>query len=161
MLGGMGDGTSTIIVIPSRLQVFLSRELFGWPFYSIILAIGQVCLLRSWVVGSFLTIRYFTDVERDELSNRIALWFEWAGQLPTVRDWRCILRSFRLLVSVVPVQACHLGSFPPLVLLRRRLPPDRTSLYQQELAPFTRCPFQRCDLVVRGGFCRWFRLLRS
>lgn len=42
MLGGGGGDMSTILVIPSRLQVFLSRELFGWPLYGIILAFGQV-----------------------------------------------------------------------------------------------------------------------
>ena len=48
MLGGHGgDSQSTIIVIPSRLQVFLSRELFGWPLYGLILAIGQVRFLLS------------------------------------------------------------------------------------------------------------------
>ena len=45
MIGGGGDYGSATIVIPSRLQVFLSRELFGWPIYGIILAFGQVCRL--------------------------------------------------------------------------------------------------------------------
>ena len=44
MIGG-GDSGSALIVIPSRLQVFLSRELLGWPLYGIILAFGQVCHL--------------------------------------------------------------------------------------------------------------------
>ena len=48
MIGGGGD-SSTILVIPSRLQVFLSRELFGWPLYSIILAFGQVRFPRLCV----------------------------------------------------------------------------------------------------------------
>ena len=29
-------------MIPSRLQVFMSREIFGWPLYGIIMAFGQV-----------------------------------------------------------------------------------------------------------------------
>ena len=46
--GGGGDGGGATLVIPSRLQVFLSRELFGWPLYSIIMAFGQV---RRFVLG--------------------------------------------------------------------------------------------------------------
>ena len=44
VIRGGGDPGSTTFVIPSRLQV-LSRELFGWSLYSIILAFGQVCHL--------------------------------------------------------------------------------------------------------------------
>jgi len=45
-MGGGGDAGGTTLVIPSRLQVFLSRELFGWLLYGIILAFGQVrCLI--------------------------------------------------------------------------------------------------------------------
>ena len=42
VIGGIGDPGGATFVIPSRLQVFLSRELFGWPLYGIILAFGQV-----------------------------------------------------------------------------------------------------------------------
>ena len=45
VLGGGGESGSATIVIPSRLQVFLSREIFGWPLYGIILAFAQVCRL--------------------------------------------------------------------------------------------------------------------
>ena len=45
MIGSGGEAGSATFVIPSRLQVFLSRELFGWPLYGIILALGQVCRL--------------------------------------------------------------------------------------------------------------------
>ena len=41
MLEG-GDSGGARLVIPSRLQVFMSRELFGWPLYGIILAFAQV-----------------------------------------------------------------------------------------------------------------------
>lgn len=45
MIGGGGDPGGATLVIPSRLQVFLSREVFGWPLYGLILAFGQVrCL---------------------------------------------------------------------------------------------------------------------
>jgi alpha-1,3-glucan synthase len=45
LVGGGGDSGGTRITIPSRPQVLLSRELFGWPLYGIILAFGQVCRL--------------------------------------------------------------------------------------------------------------------
>ena len=77
MVGGGGDYESSTVVIPSRLQVFLSRELFGWPLYGIILAFGQVCLGRAFYV--MVTTDHLTDVERDQLPNRIALWYERAG----------------------------------------------------------------------------------
>jgi len=77
MVGGGGDYEGATIVIPSRLQVFLSRELFGWPLYGIILAFGQVCLGRAFYV--MVTTDHSTDVERDQLPNRIAFWYERAG----------------------------------------------------------------------------------
>ena len=49
VFGGGGESGSATIVIPSRLQV-LSREIFGWPLYSIILAFGQVCLGHAFYV---------------------------------------------------------------------------------------------------------------
>ena len=45
VLGGGGEYGGATIVIPSRLQVFLSREIFGWPLYGITLAFAQVCCL--------------------------------------------------------------------------------------------------------------------
>jgi len=50
VLGGGGESGSATIVIPSRLQVFLSGEIFGWPLYGIILAFGQVCLGHAFYV---------------------------------------------------------------------------------------------------------------
>ena len=51
VIGGIGDPGGATFVIPSRLQVFLSRELFGWPLYGIILAFGQVCHLSVVRLG--------------------------------------------------------------------------------------------------------------
>jgi len=77
MVGGGGYYEGAKIVIPSRLRVSLSRELFGWPLYGIILAFGQVCLGRAFYV--VVITDHLTDVERDQLPNRIALWYERAG----------------------------------------------------------------------------------
>ena len=63
--GGGGDPGGAILVIPSRLQVFLSRELFGWPLYGIILALGQVRYYLVVCSGIFVTTDRSTDVERD------------------------------------------------------------------------------------------------
>ena len=102
MLGGQDDTASTIIVIPSRLQVFLSRELFGWPLYGIILAIGQVSVPPVVHSEYIVTIDCSADVERDQLPDRITLRFERGDHCCTVHHWRSLLRCFGLLVSSVP-----------------------------------------------------------
>lgn len=33
------------VVIMTGLQIAMSRELFGWPLYTIIIALGQVCFI--------------------------------------------------------------------------------------------------------------------
>ena len=133
VLGGGGDPGGARLVVPSRLQVFLSRELFGWPLYGIILAFGQVrcCLIVH--SGVVVTTGYFTDVERDQLSNRLALRCEHTVRSPTVHPWLGVFRFLGCLVLAVPFQVFGLGPFHSLVLLRRRLPSHRTSLHQRTL----------------------------
>ena len=63
--GGGGDPGGAILVIPLRLQVFLSRELFGWPLYGIILALRQVRYYLVVSSGIVVTTDHFTDFERD------------------------------------------------------------------------------------------------
>ena len=65
VLGGGGEYGGATIVIPSRLQVFLSRETFGWPLYGIILAFAQVCLSRALCV--MVTTDHLTDAECDQV----------------------------------------------------------------------------------------------
>jgi alpha-1,3-glucan synthase len=50
MMGG-GDLGGATIVIPSRLQVFLSRELLGWPLYVSSWRLHRYVILRSRVLG--------------------------------------------------------------------------------------------------------------
>ena len=100
MLGGHGDSASTIIIIPSRLQMFLSKELFDW-LYGIILAIGQVRFPPVVHSGYIVTIDRSADVERDQLPDRNALWFERGDQCYTLQRWRGLLRCFGRLVSSV------------------------------------------------------------
>ena len=157
MLGSHGD-SSTILVIPSRLQVFLGRELFGWPLYGIILAFGQVSFPLAFPSGRVVTINHLTDFERDRLPNRLAFWIQRGDECRSVYHWRGVLQC---LCRLVPLQAIHLGSFPSLVLLQRRLPPHQTSLHQQYFGPCTRHPLQYCDLVIFRGIRRWFRPLWS
>ena len=137
MIGGGGDAGGATLVIPSRLQVFLSRELFGWPLYGLILAFGQVCCLFSRMLGVDVMTDRFADVERDQLSNCIALWFERTDGHRTVHPWFSLLRVFGHLVPALPSQAFGLGPFRPLVLLRCRLPPHWASRHLQQLDPRT------------------------
>ena len=74
--GGGGDPGGATIYIPSRLQVFLSRELFGWLIYGIVLAFGQVRYLQIAYSKVVVTTDRFTDVERDQLPNCLARWFK-------------------------------------------------------------------------------------
>jgi hypothetical protein len=74
MISGGGDA-STVVAIPSRLQVFLSRGFFGWPLYSIILAFGQVGFPFFARPGCAVLIDHFTDVERDQLPDSLTFWF--------------------------------------------------------------------------------------
>ena len=132
MVGNGGDPGGATLVIPSRLQVFLSRELFGWPLYGLILAFGQVRWLFGCVFWVVTTDR-FADVERDQLSNRLALWFERTEGHRIVHPRLSLLRCFGCLVPALPSQAFGLGPFRSLVLLRRCLPPHRASLRHQQL----------------------------
>jgi alpha-1,3-glucan synthase len=38
------------VVVMSGLQIFMSREIGGWPLYTIVIGLGQVCL--SWILNS-------------------------------------------------------------------------------------------------------------
>ena len=93
-------------------------ELFGWLLYGLILAFGQVHRLFGRTSGVTAMTDHFGDVERDQLLNRLTLWFEQTDRHPTVRPWFSLLRCFGCLVP-----ASRLGHFRPLVLLRCRLPP--------------------------------------
>ena len=134
VVGSGGDARGATLVIPSRLQVFLSRELFGWPLYGLILAFGQVHRLFSYV-SWVVTTDCLVDVERDQLSNRLTLWFERADRHPVVHPWLSLLRCFGCLVPALPSQAFDLGPLRSVVLLRCRLPPHRPSLRSQQLDP--------------------------
>jgi len=50
-IGSGGDPGGTTLVTPSRLQVFLFRELFGWPLYGLILVFGLVRWLLVVCLG--------------------------------------------------------------------------------------------------------------
>ena len=102
MLGGHGDSASTITAIPSRLQVFLSRELFFDWLYGIILEIGQVRFPPVVRSGYIVAIDRSADVERDQLPDRIAPQVERGDQHCTVQHWRSLLRCFGCLLSSVP-----------------------------------------------------------
>ena len=134
MVGNGGDAGGATLVIPSRLQVFLSRELFGWPLYGLILALGQVCQLFGCVFLVVTTDR-FADVERDQLSNRLTLWFQRTDGHRIVYPRFSLLRCFGCLVPALPSQAFGLGPFRSLVLLRRCLPPHWAPLRPQQLDP--------------------------
>jgi len=42
--GHLPDGSNLPPVVPmTGLQIAMSRELGGWPLYTIVIAIGQVC----------------------------------------------------------------------------------------------------------------------
>ena len=159
--GEGGDPGGATIYIPSRLQVFMSRELFGWPLYGIVLAFGQVRYLQIAYSKVVVTTDRFTDVERDQLPNCLARWFKWADQSPAVHRRRDLLRRFGCLVPALPFQIFGLGPFPSLVLLRCRFPPYRTPQHQRKLDPRASHHHVRRNLLVYHSFRGWLCLLRS
>jgi len=55
------------------LQIAMSREIFGWPLYSLVMATGQVC----WVCDTVLDPNNhftFSDAECHELPNHSPVW---------------------------------------------------------------------------------------
>ena len=124
----------------------MSGGLFGWPLYGIILAFGQVRHLPIAYSRVVVTTDRFTDVERDQLSNCLALWFKWADQSPAVHRWRD-LRRFGCLVPALPFQIFCLGPFPPMVLLRSRFPPYWTPQHQR-----TSAATYSYSIASAGGF---------
>ena len=50
------------------LQIAMSREFFGWPLYSLVMAAGQVCRLRDTYLP-FDDRLAFLDAKRNEFPN--------------------------------------------------------------------------------------------
>ena len=56
------------VVIMTGLQIAMSREFFGWPLYSLVMAAGQVCRLHDTCLP-FNDRLAFLDAKRNEFPN--------------------------------------------------------------------------------------------
>jgi hypothetical protein len=57
----------------TRLQVAMSRELGGWPLYTIIIALGQVGFARISIASSIMLIYAPSDAQRYQFPDHPTL----------------------------------------------------------------------------------------
>jgi hypothetical protein len=62
-------------VVPmTRLQIAMSREIGGWPLYTIVIAAGQVCIYPTTTLSNFDPDHHNLDVECHEFPDYVAHW---------------------------------------------------------------------------------------
>jgi hypothetical protein len=66
------DGTQPDVVPMTGLQIAMSREIGGWPLYTIVIAAGQVCTQFTRIMDSVPD--YNLDVECDEFPDHPTKW---------------------------------------------------------------------------------------
>jgi hypothetical protein len=64
------DGTPDVVPMTS-LQIAMSREIGGWPLYTIVIAAGQVCTQFAMIMNP---ADIDVDVECDEFPDHLAKW---------------------------------------------------------------------------------------
>jgi hypothetical protein len=103
MIGSGGDAGGTL-VIPSQASGVLVQGTLRLAAVQFHLGIRTGS--APWLhVPRFVTIDHSTDVERNQLPNCLALWFERTDESPPVHPRLGILRCFGCLVLPLPVQA--------------------------------------------------------
>ena len=60
------------------LQIAMSREIFGWPLYSLVMATGQVCRVHD-TFTAFNDCPTPPDAECNKFPNHPLVWSELAG----------------------------------------------------------------------------------
>ena len=114
----------------SRLQIVMSKEIGGWPLYTIVIAMGQVRVSVIYVFPPAYSL-YLTDVERNELPNdssdRTELPVEQSALHP-----RCYcLRWDCSLVPTVPHETVDSCSVSSLDVLWIGIFPGRTAICRE------------------------------
>lgn len=135
----------------NRLQIALSREIRGWPLYSIVIAMGQVCVLEHG--PQILSNLVFLDVEcyelPDDSSNRSKL----AKQYSAVHHRKRVSSLIRRMVSTLSYQASAIRSFFTLVVLRCCVFLDWATFRQQRPNIDAYHHVRHCNLVLCCCFC--------
>lgn len=142
----------------TALQVKLSREIGGWPLYTIIIALGQVDLIPRCLLYRLILL---LDVECYQLPNHIIDGSKLARRHTALRAWRRIPYLFRSLVSIVPDETLRLRSFTAMDFLWSCFLPYRASFNQCGTTSSPSRFVEYCHLVLRGGICCRFPLLRA
>ena len=139
------------------LQIFMSREVFGWPIYTIVIAIGQVCGNICIVKKKRLT--YLVDAECYKLPNYFADRSKLARQSSALCSWWGVFGCFSCMVSLVQIEAICLCSVSPLDFLWFGLLHDWHTIDRHSPSSSAYCTCKCCYLVLCCCFCCRFFVL--
>lgn len=122
----------------SGLQIFMQREIGGWPLYTIIMAIGQMFCTTSFQITLLSGQNWQEDWQLYALGGIF---------LVSSAVWYAL---FRLKPSVWT-----------MVLLRHRVLLDWSAVCFKCVRLLTQDDLGVCNVVICGRICRSFHILRS
>ena len=133
------------------LQIFMSREIGGWPIYTIVIGLGQVC--PDMPSKKTETDLIGLDVECHKFPNYSADWSKLAKQSSALCSWRGIFGCFGCMVSPVQIKAIYLCSVSSLDFLWFSLLHDWPAIDQYSTPPSAQRACECGHLVLRCWFC--------